>query len=163
MKPCSVEPRVHHALYSSTKGSGYTYGRVSMACNTLESLCDGLDSINWHADDTLQGEDVILSLIVDGGSVTDPQTICFQPKNTSPLKNGDEQIELFPIPGDGYSMDDGVVQTGCVHGAMLQTNGGIACTAGQMAIIFRNGISRNVDDNGVAVESILAPVGSMFY
>ena len=188
VRACSKEPRVH-ALYSTTKCTGYTYGRVSMGSNPLEYLptishvanqlanrfqlenCDwnigcnlvvyrdGNDSINWHADDT-QGEDVILSLTVDG-SVTNPRTICFQPANTWPLKNGDEQIELYPIPGDVYSMD-GFVQKGYVH-AMLKTNTKMHGTDKRMAIIFRNGISKNVTDNGVAVESIVAPDRAIFY
>ncbi len=76
---------------------------------------DGKDSIHWHADDT-QGKDVVLSLTVDG-PVADARTICFHPATTM-LKTGDEQLELYPIPGDGYSMD-GNVQASNIH-AMLK-------------------------------------------
>lgn len=41
-----------------------------------------------------EGEDVILSLTVDGPAA-DARTICFQP-GTTKLKTGDEQSELYP-------------------------------------------------------------------
>jgi alkylated DNA repair dioxygenase AlkB len=181
VRECGSEPRLH-ALYCSSKG-GYQYGRVKMASHPLESLpvisgvaeglaskfgllndhwnigChlllyrDGKDSIHWHADDT-QGEDVVLSLTVDG-PVADARTICFQPSNTTTLKTGDEQLELYPIPGDGYSMD-GAVQSSYVH-AMLKTSPLHVDTTGRMAIIFRNGIHKVVEDNGCAVTTLVAP------
>ena len=142
---------------------GYQYGRVMMESNPLESLpvisklanrlaaqfalednqwnigChlvlyrDGKDSIAWHSDDT-QGEDVVLSVTVDG-PIANPRTICFQPaKGSRCLGEGDEQIELYPIPGDGYSMD-GSVQGGYVH-AMLKTKLSRIYETKRMAIIF---------------------------
>jgi hypothetical protein len=50
------------------------------------------------------------------------------------LKTGDEQLELYPIPGDGYSMD-GNVQASYVH-AMLKTKPSHVATTGRMAIVF---------------------------
>jgi hypothetical protein len=159
-------------------GSGFQYGRVKVGSNPLETLpvisklaekmafkfglhnsqwnigChlviyrDGKDSINWHADDT-QGEDMVLSLTVDGPD--DTRAICFQPANTKELQDLDEQIELFPRPGDAYSMDAGV-QHGYVH-AMLKTPKGDYENGKRMAIIFRNGLQKhNMEDNGKIVE-----------
>jgi hypothetical protein len=120
VRDCVKEPRVH-ALFASN-GGGYQYGNVKMGSNPLDPIpfitkvgarlaakfelpskewnigyhlvmfCNGKDSINWHADDT-QGEDVVLSLTVDGPE--DPRTICFQPANTMDLQDGDEQIEVY--------------------------------------------------------------------
>ena len=163
---------------------GFQYGRVTMESNPLETLpviskiadklaaqfaledyqwnigChlllyrDGKDSIHWHSDDT-QGEDVVLSLTIDG-PIADPRTICFQPAETASLRDGDEQIELYPIPGDGYSMD-GAVQVGYVH-AMLKAKLSFVNESKRMAIIFRNGISRtNLLDNGLSVDTPHAP------
>jgi RNA-binding protein YhbY len=115
---------------------------------------DGKNSIHWHADDT-QGEDVVLSLLTVDGPMADARTICFQPATTM-LKTGDEQLELYPIPGDRYSMD-GNVQASYVH-AMLKTRPSHVATTGHMAIIFRNGIHKMYDDNGSSVTSLAAPV-----
>jgi hypothetical protein len=111
---------------------------------------DGKDSIHWHADDT-HGEDVVLSLTVDS-PVADARTIRFQPATTM-LKTGNEQLELYPIPGDGNSMD---VQASYVH-AMLKARPSRVATTGRMAIIFRNGIHKMYDDNGSSVTSLSAP------
>ncbi len=77
---------------------------------------DGNDSISWHADET-QGESCILSQTIDGPN--NASLVCFQPHKEIRLKNGDEQLELFPIAGDGYCMDDRI-QLGYVH-AILKT------------------------------------------
>ncbi len=149
-------------------GSGYQYGRVKVANNPLNEhpvisnvahnlagrfklsnkewnigchlvmYQDGQDSINWHADDT-QGEDLVVSLTVNGP--LNPRAIYFQPENTNDLQNGDEQIELFPLAGDAYSMDAGF-QHGYVH-AMLKTRKAEIKSGKRMAIIFRNGISKS--------------------
>lgn len=170
---------------------GYQYGRVTIASQPLQSLTvisklaaklaqrfhlpndewnigchliiyrDYKDSINWHADDT-QGEDLVLSVTVEAPS--DPRTICFQPENKASLQTGDEQIELYPIPGDAYSMC-GEVQHGYVH-AMLKMNR--KCNqeneeGRRMAIIFRNGLTKRCDDNGQIVETLAPPVRKMEY
>lgn len=190
VRECGNEPRLHALYCSASKqaAGGYGYGRVKMASHPLESLpmicgvaeglaskfglvnnhwnigChlimyrDGKDSIHWHADDT-QGEDVVLALTVDG-PVADARTICFQPASTT-LKTGDEQLELYPIPGDGYSMD-GNVQASYLH-AMLKTRQSHVATTGRMAIIFRNGIHKMYDDNGSSVTSLAAPVRTNQY
>ena len=188
VRECGNEPRLHALYCSASRAGGYRYGRVKMASHPLESLSvicgiaedlaskfglldnhwnvgchlilyrDGKDSIHWHADDT-QGEDVVLSLTVDG-PVADARTICFQPATTT-LKTGDEQLELYPIPGDGYSMD-GNVQASYVH-AMLKTRPSHVATTGRMAIIFRNGIHKMFDDNGSSVTSLAAPVRTNQY
>jgi hypothetical protein len=160
VRECAKEPRLHALFSSSLPGEGgFKYGRVTMESHPLYSLLvisdvadnlascfqiennqwnigchlviyqDGKDSINWHADNT-QGEDAVVSLTVE--SPPDAKTICFQPANDVPLQEEDEQIELFPISGNAYSMD-GAVQHGYVH-AMLKTRHGIS--GRRMAIIF---------------------------
>jgi hypothetical protein len=188
VRECGNEPRLHAWYCSASKAGGYGYGRVKMASHPLESLpviCGveedlaskfGLlnnhwsvgchlilyrysqDSIHWHADDT-QGEDVVLSLTVDG-PLADARTICFQLATTM-LKTGDEQLELYPIPGDGYSMD-GNVQASYIH-AMLKTKPSHVATTGRMAIAFRNGIHKMYNDNGSSVTSLTAPVRTNHY
>jgi hypothetical protein len=186
VRPCGKEPRVH-ALFSTDGKGGFQYGRVKMGSGSLESLphiskaaksfarkfnlpgdkwnigChlvmyrNGRDSINWHAVDT-QGEDCVLSLTVDAPE--DPRTICFQPANTIELKNGDEQIELYPGPGDAYSMDE-AVQSGYVH-AMLKTKESKILDGKRMAIIFRNGIFQpklQQQDNGIPINSLDGTLG----
>jgi alkylated DNA repair dioxygenase AlkB len=180
VQECGKEPRLHALFSSKEKGEGgYQYGQVTMGNHPLQSLntisqvaqklarqfnipneewnigChlviyrDGKDSISWHADDT-QGEDLILSLTVD--TPHDTRSICFQPSNDTPLVSGDEQIELYPIPGDAYSMD-GQVQHGYVH-AMLKVNKlNQQNQSRRMAIIFRNGIPKRCCDNGQEVEA----------
>ena len=49
---------------------------------------------------------MVLSLTVDG-PMADARIICFQPA-TRTLKTGNEQMELYPIPGDGYSINGNV-------------------------------------------------------
>ena len=191
VRDCANEPRVHVLFSSTTAGEGgYQYGKVKMANHPLQSLpvisdvaaklasefklensewnigCNlilyrnGKDSISWHADDT-QGEDVVLSLTVE--SPPDPRTICFQPANTMELQMGDEQIELYPIAGDAYSMD-GIVQAGYVH-AMLKVTEATQIEAGKrMSIIFRNGIPKKCDaDSGRKVDSLAAPCPTAQY
>ena len=142
---CTKEPRLHALFLSSRPDKGgFKYERVAMESHRLHSFpviskvadnlasrfqiennqwnigChlviywDGKDSINWHADKT-QGKDAVVSLIVE--SPPDAQTLCLQPANGIPLQEGDEQIELFPISGNAYSMDR-AVQHEYVH-AML--------------------------------------------
>jgi SAD/SRA domain len=126
---------------------GLSNNQWNIGCH-LVIYRDGKDSINWHADDT-QGEDMVLSLTVDGPD--DTRSICFQPANTKALQDLDEQIELFPRPGDAYSMDAGV-QHGYVH-AMLKTGKAGYESGKRMAIIFRNGLQKhNMEDNGKIVE-----------
>jgi hypothetical protein len=174
VRECSDEPRLH-ALFSGT-GSGYGYGRVQMQGNPLSSLpiisavaeqlaakfhlknrewnigChlvlyrNGRDSINWHADDT-QGEDTVASLTVDG-QADDARTICFQPASSP--ENGDQQLELFPMKGDVYTMDE-LDQKSFVH-AMMKTKE--SSNNQRMAIIFRNGESKICQDNGWHVEDV---------
>ena len=176
VRECGDEPRLH-ALFTST-GSGYQYGRVQMEGNPLSSLpvvsrvakrlatmfnlknsdwnigChlilyrSGRDSIGWHADDT-QGEDVVASLTVDGPP-GDARTICFQP--ASGPEDGDQQLELFPMIGDVYTMDE-LVQEYYVH-AMMKTKepNEENCNFQRMSIIFRNGEAKTCKDNGWHVE-----------
>jgi hypothetical protein len=92
--------------------------------------------------------------------LTDARTICFQPA-TAKRTTGDEQLELYPIPRNGYSMD-GMVQPSYVH-AMLKTRPLHMGTTGCMAIIFRNGINKMYDDNCSSVSSLAAPVRSNQY
>ncbi len=124
----------------------------NVGCHLILYL-DGKDSIHWHTDDT-QGEDVVLSLTVDG-PVADAKTLCFQPATTM-LKTGDKQLELYRIPGDGYSID-GNVQASYVH-AMLKIRPSYVATTGRMAIVFRNGIHKMYNDNGSSVTSLAALV-----
>jgi hypothetical protein len=97
---------------------------------------------------------VVLLLMVDG-PINDARTICFQPSNTLTLRTGDEQLELYPIPGDGFSMD-GTVQASYVH-AMLKTSNSHVDTTGCMAIIFRNGVHKIVEDNSCKVTTLVDP------
>ncbi len=176
VRECGDEPRLH-ALFTST-GSGYQYGRVQMEGNALSSLpvismvakrlatkfklknnewnigChlvlyrSGKDSIGWHADDT-QGEDVVASLTVNGPT-GNARTICFQPASSP--EDGDQQLELFPMIGDVYTMDKRV-QEYYVH-AMMKTKepNEENCNFQRMSIIFRNGEAKTCKDNGWHVE-----------
>jgi hypothetical protein len=97
----------------------FTFGLLNNHCNVgchLILYRDGKDSNHWHDADDTQGEDVVISLTMDG-PLADARTICFQPA-TRMIKTGNEQLELYPIPGDRYSMD-GNVQASYVH-AMLK-------------------------------------------
>jgi hypothetical protein len=183
VRECGAEPRLH-ALFSSSPNNafGYKYGSIEMKSHPLEELekisslaarladhChlpgeawnigldlliyrDGKDNINWHSDDT-QEEDTVLSLTVE--SPEDPRTICFQPSHLVDLQDGDEQLEFYPIAGDGYQMD-GRTQVGYVH-AVLKEKRDVAGKR-RMAIIFRNGKQKPVSvDTGYRVDSIEAP------
>ena len=171
VRECGDEPRLH-ALFTST-GSGYQYGRIQMEGNDLRSLpiisvvakslaskfnlrnhewnigChlvlyrSGRDSINWHADDT-QGEDTVASLTVDGPS-GDARTICFQPAGSP--QDGDKQLELFPVKGDVYTMDE-AVQKFYVHAMMKTKEHNNNSSNQRMSIIFRSGQSKVCIDNG---------------
>ena len=187
-----MEPRLHALFSSKGKGEGgYQYGRVTMGNHPLQSLTtiaqvaaqlarqfnlsnhewnigchlviyrDGKDSISWHADDT-QGEDLVLSLTVD--TPNDPRSICFQPANDTPLQAGDEQIELYPMAGDAYSMD-GQVQNGYVHAMLkvIKSNNQQNNEFQRMAIIFRNGITKCCHDNGQEVETDAPPFRKIEY
>jgi hypothetical protein len=120
------EPRVH--ALASNLGGGYRYNSTKMKafplvevprvqrlarCLAQEHLIDdwnigvdlliyrsGDDSIGWHEDDT-QGESIVLCAVVHVGKQT--RSLCIQP-NTAPVE-GDEQIEVYPGPGDMYRMD----------------------------------------------------------
>jgi hypothetical protein len=118
----------------------------------------GKDSIHWHADNT-QGEDVILSLTVNG-PVAEARIICFQIATAKHI-TGDEQLELYPIPGDGHSTD-GMVHASYMH-AMLKTRPSHMATTGRMAIIVQNGINKMYNDKGSSVSSVAAPARSNQY
>ena len=118
----------------------------------------GKDSIHWHADNT-QGEDVILSLTVNG-PVAEARIICFQIATAKHI-TGDEQLELYPIPGDGHSTD-GMVHASYMH-AMLKTRPSHMATTGRMAIIVQNGINKMYNDKGSSVSSLAAPARSNQY
>lgn len=81
----------------------------------LVLYCNGRESINWHANDT-QGEDTVASLTVDGPA-DDASTICIQPASSP--EDGDQLLELFPMKGVVYTMDE-LVQKFNVH-AMMKT------------------------------------------
>ena len=63
---------------------------------------NGNDKISWHADNT-QGEEIILSSIVYS-SPDCVRTLCIKPASKQE-ENDDEQVEIFPTPGDLYEMD----------------------------------------------------------
>ena len=122
-----LEPRVH-ALASNLAGGGYKYNTTKMKafsldevprvqelaqCLAQEHLIDdwtigvdlltyrgGNDSMGWHQDNT-QEESIVLCAVVHVGKHT--RSLCIQP-NTAPVE-GDEQIEIYPGPGDVYQMD----------------------------------------------------------
>lgn len=130
------EPRLH-VLLASTTGLDYKYHGTKMKSfplcsvsevetlhNDLASIYNlknkywnlgvdlmiyrnGNDSVGFHADDT-QGEEIILCLIID--SNFEKRKIKIRPHKKSPLKNSDEEIELYLGQGTGYEMDGKTVQ-----------------------------------------------------
>ena len=130
------EPRLH-VLLASTKGLDYKYHGTNMKSFPLNSVTEvemlhndlasiynlpnkywnlgvdlmmyrnGNDSIGFHADDT-QGEELILCLIID--SNFEKRKIKIRPNKKSPLKNSDEEIELYLGQGNGYEMDGKNIQ-----------------------------------------------------
>mmetsp|Transcript_17218 Transcript_17218/g.49908 ORF Transcript_17218/g.49908 Transcript_17218/m.49908 type:complete len:1249 (-) Transcript_17218:777-4523(-) len=109
---------------------------------------DGNDGIAWHADDT-QEESIILCVVVESSnSRPRPLKIRSKRKRGEKPKEGDEQIELFPGPGDAYEMD-AKMQKRYEH--CLPKNGG--CTSRRSVLIFRDGRSVPVtDDSGYSLK-----------
>jgi hypothetical protein len=116
----------------------------------VDALCyrDGKDYIGFHADDT-QGEDIVLCLTVE--SVCQ-RVLRIKPKGE--LCVGDEQIDLFPCAGDGYSMD-GIMQRHYLHSLQQACSANTVAAGRRFALVFRNGKVTSVGkDTGRQVESL---------
>jgi hypothetical protein len=116
----------------------------------VDALCyrNGKDYIGFHADDT-QGEDIVVSLTVESLC---QRVLRIKPKGKVCV--GDEQIDLFPCAGDGYSMD-GNMQCGYLHSLRKAGSGKKVAEARRFALIFRHGEVASVGkDTGKQVESL---------
>jgi hypothetical protein len=116
----------------------------------VDALCyrDGKDHIGFHADDT-QGEDIVVSLTVESLC---QRVLRIKPKGDACV--GDEQIDLFPCAGDGYSMD-GNMQCHYVHSLRKAGSAKNVAEGRRFALIFRNGEVASVGkDTGKQVESL---------
>jgi len=131
-KPLSKLPKIYQLSQKLAEQLGIEHGWNIGA--DLLAYRDGNDSINWHADDTQQ-ESIVLTLVVAAEGAT--RTVCVKPKNIP--RKGDEQIEMYPIPGDGYQMDGGM-QAGYLHGILKQhSTSEQQPQSRRLAIVFRHG------------------------
>jgi hypothetical protein len=116
----------------------------------VDALCyrDGKDHIGFHADDT-QGEDIVVSLTVE--------SLCQRVLRIKPKGDvcvGDEQIDLFPCAGDGYSMD-GHMQCHYLHSLRKAGSAKKVAEGRRFALIFRNGEEASIGkDTGKQVENL---------
>jgi hypothetical protein len=116
----------------------------------VDALCyrNGKDHIGFHADDT-QGEDIVVSLTVESLC---QRVLRIKPKGDACV--GDEQIDLFPCAGDGYSMD-GNMQCHYVHSLRKAGSAKNVAEGRRFALIFRNGEEASVGkDTGKQVDSL---------
>jgi alkylated DNA repair dioxygenase AlkB len=131
---------------------------------------DATERIGWHADDS-QGENRIFCLVVESSSIPEARPLkirrnCGYSKKAKKggqaehLEEGDEEVELYPMSGDGYEMD-GIVQQHYVHSlpaerATIQKQHGTDDSGGRrFALIFRQGAEKKVcQDSGTEIASI---------
>jgi alkylated DNA repair dioxygenase AlkB len=102
---------------------------------------NGKDGIGWHADDT-QGESLILTVIISSDRT---RIIKIRPKRGMHLKDGDEEIEILLVPGDGYSMDE-IMQIGYEHSVPPKPDS----KGKRKVIVFRQGSQHVCEDNGLS-------------
>mmetsp|Transcript_5069 Transcript_5069/g.7353 ORF Transcript_5069/g.7353 Transcript_5069/m.7353 type:complete len:589 (-) Transcript_5069:81-1847(-) len=150
-KPLSKLPKIYQLSQKLAEQLGIEHGWNIGA--DLLAYRDGNDSINWHADDTQQ-ESIVLTLVVAAEGAT--RTVCVKPKNIP--RKGDEQIEMYPIPGDGYQMDGGM-QAGYLHGILKQhSTSEQQPQSRRLAIVFRHGKEVMVrEDSGIVMNDLSPP------
>ncbi len=118
----------------------------------VDALCyrNGKDYIGFHADDT-QGENVVVSLTVES---LYQRVLRIKPKGKACV--GDEQIDLFPCAGDGYSMD-GNMQSHYLHSLRKAGSGKKVSESRRFALIFRNVKEASVGKDTGKQDEILKP------
>lgn len=131
---------------------------------------DGTERIGWHADDS-QGENRIFCLVVESSSIPEARPLKIRCNSgysstakkgnrTERLEEGDEEVELYPMAGDGYEMD-GIVQQHYVHSLPAETvtiqkqHDSDGSGGRRFALIFRQGAEKKVlQDSGTVMASI---------
>jgi len=112
---------------------------------------NGEDKIGWHADDS-QGEQVVFCVVAE--SPETPRKLQIRPHRTNVgLRDGYEEIQLYPAAGDAYVMD-GEMQKFYEH-SLPRTKS----SSRRLALIFRHG-DRLVSsaDNGLEATSLVGRV-----
>ena len=128
---------------------------------------DGSDKIGWHADDT-QGEYIILTVVAQSNK-EEERRVHIRPKrqkNKAPggdgngnvrhvyasYLDGDEEIELIVNSGNGYKMD-GTMQEHYEHCVPRKPT----FSSRRKVIVFRHGVARNCQDNGIETDPDYRP------
>lgn len=118
---------------------------------------NGNDGIGYHADNT-QNEDLIYGTVLYSENQDNPRRLKIRPNINTEYRDGDEQIELFPMVGDGYCMD-GTMQKHYVHSIPKS----LRSTGLRLVMIQRNGSFRAVKrDNGTKIASLLPPMNTSY-
>ena len=164
------EPRVHVLLNdTATVNNGYAYHGVNMRSLPLTTVpafedaarkyarmynlpndqwaigCDlicyrsGHDSVGWHSDDT-HDETTVLCVVVESEG---DRPVHIRPnERVEPLRDGDEEVELYVREGDAYELDEH-----CQHGYLHRLPKREKVIARRMVAIFRHGKAKSVEED----------------
>ena len=96
-QPIDSEPAI--AALSTELASVYGLPEWNIGCDAIVYR-NGNDNIGWHSDDT-QGESKVTCIVPESPGVSRPVHVRPKKSVKNPLRDGDEEIQLFVRQGDG--------------------------------------------------------------